>query len=175
MQQEVYGHVWGATEFATERPFRPSATDQKPAIDPRSRRGARKLFKLGNAVEGEEIDAPSMSVRDFCFALDGVPERQAFGADTQRLAAVNLAGAREVEIAAEFRESGNDFRRRVGLDRVKDRRVRKDGAERRRDLLPNPPSRCLAEVTGLASEGRVMGKAEGDLQQQVSPPRRAND
>lgn len=130
MQQEGDGHLHGTAEFAAERPSRPSAVDQKPAIDPCSGCSAREFFKLVNAVKSEEIDAPSMSVRDFCFALDGVPERQAFGADTQRLAAVNLAGAREVEIAAEFRESGNDFRRRVGLDRVEDPRVREDGAER---------------------------------------------
>jgi len=115
-----------------------------------------------------------MSLRDFCLPLDRIAEDKRW-ALTPSVCQRRISPALARSNAAEFCESSNDFRRRVGLDRVKDRRVRKDGAERRRDLLPNPPSRCLAEVTGLASEGRVMGKAEGDLQQQVSPPRRAND
>lgn len=81
-QQEVYGDVYGTTEFAIERPFRRSALNQKPAIDPCSRRSARELFKLGNAVKGEEVDALSICIRDFCLALDGVAERAAFDTDS---------------------------------------------------------------------------------------------
>jgi len=124
MQQEGDGHLHGTAEFAAERPSRPSAVDQKPAIDPCSGCSAREFFKLVNAVKSEEIDAPSMSVGDFCLALDGIAERQSFGTDTEGLAAANLAFARQIEIAA------YDFCGRVGLDRVEDRRTRRDGAER---------------------------------------------
>jgi hypothetical protein len=71
-----------------------------------------------------------MSISDFCFALDRVAEGQALGTNSQALATENLACARQIEITAEFRESGNDFRRGVGFDRVEDRRLRKGGAER---------------------------------------------
>jgi hypothetical protein len=86
-------------------------------------------LKLANAVKGKEIDTPSVGIGDFCFVLDGIAERQALSTDSQASAAVNLACARQIEIAAEFRDSGNDFRRRVGLDGVEDRRVRKGSAE----------------------------------------------
>ena len=97
------------------------------------------------------------------------------------MAAANLARTRQIEIGAEFRKSGNNLRRRISLDRVENRRLWKDGAERLilcpRDVEVDDDARGLWALLGpnkaprpsQASIARISGGSNGTDQVALRP------
>jgi hypothetical protein len=93
-------------------------------------RDSGNLLELADTVKGEAVDTILVSTGDFALPLDRVSERKTFCRNTQSAAPVDLAFAGEVEFGAEQIQSGQHASRGVCFDRVIERRVGKQGAER---------------------------------------------
>ena len=127
--ENVDRHLRYAAELARQRPFGAFAGGQDAAEHPGARRGAGDLLDLLDAIDREQRHAERVSAGDIAFLLDGVAEGDARRRRTGIHRQFDLDHRGAVEIRAQRREKTQDFRGRVRLDGIEDRRIRKGFAE----------------------------------------------
>ena len=118
-QDEVYGHIGVAAEFARKRPVGGFAAFGQDAAE-HARAGSLfgDVAQVGFAVGGEKTDALFVEVADVGGLFDGVAVADALRLDAERKHPVQFIARSDVETRAEIAEQFQNFSRRIRLDGV---------------------------------------------------------
>ncbi len=153
-------HLRRAAELARQRPFRARAVAQDPAEHLRAGRGARDLFDLGLAIDGEEADAERVGARDVLLLLDRVAEADAVGRRAGGQTPARSRSARRCRSTSRGRRADRESpapdspsRRRRRACRAARWRSRDNSRARRRDRRrgAGPSSRLRARKSLMRS------------------------